>query len=75
MINRRTLLGTIASAATAEFVDDVTEGQIRQGRDFVVSPFRVQKGARHVRAVSRNGDLVAIGEIRLPNLYHPMLVL
>jgi len=59
----------------AEFVDDVTEGQIRQGRDFVVSPFRVQKGARHVRAVSRNGDLVAIGEIRLPNLYHPMLVL
>jgi tRNA pseudouridine55 synthase len=59
----------------SEFVDEITEGQIRQGRDFIVSPFRVQKGARHVKAVSRNGDLVAIGEIRLPNLYHPMLVL
>jgi len=59
----------------SEFVDDITEGQIRQGRDFAVSPFRVQKGAHYVKAVSRSGDLVAIGEIRLPNLYHPMLVL
>jgi len=59
----------------SEFVDEVTEGQIRQGRDFAVSPFRVQKGAHYVKAVSRSGDLVAIGEIRLPNLYHPMLVL
>jgi tRNA pseudouridine55 synthase len=59
----------------AEFVDEITEGQIRQGRDFIVSPFRVQKGARLVKAISRSGDLVAIGEIRLPNLYHPMLVL
>lgn len=59
----------------SEFVDELTEGQIRQGRDFAVSPFRVQKGAHYVKAVSRSGDLVAIGEIRLPNLYHPMLVL
>jgi tRNA pseudouridine55 synthase len=59
----------------SEFVDEATEGQIRQGRDFAVSPFRVQKGAHYVKAVSRSGDLVAIGEIRLPNLYHPMLVL
>ncbi len=59
----------------SEFVDEVTEGQIRQGRDFAVSPFRVQKGAHYVKAVSCSGDLVAIGEIRLPNLYHPMLVL
>jgi tRNA pseudouridine55 synthase len=56
-------------------VDDVTEGHIRQGRDFSVSPFRVQKGAQYVKALSRAGELVAIGEIRLPNVYHPMLVL
>ena len=47
----------------------------RQGRDFSVSPFRVQKGAHYVKAVSRTGELVAIGEIRLPNVYHPILVL
>jgi tRNA pseudouridine55 synthase len=40
-----------------------------------VSPFRAPKGAHYVKAVSRSGELVAIGEIRLPNLYHPMLVL
>ena len=39
------------------------------------SPARVQKGAHYVKAVSRAGELVAIGEIRLPNVYHPMLVL
>jgi tRNA pseudouridine55 synthase len=59
----------------AEHVDAVTEGQIRQGRDFAVSPFRVQKGAQYVKALSHGGDLVAIGEIRLPNLYHPIVVL
>jgi tRNA pseudouridine55 synthase len=59
----------------SEFVDANTEAQIRQGRDFPVSPFRVQKGAPYVKAVSHAGDLVAIGEIRLPNLYHPLVVL
>ena len=59
----------------SEFVDEVTEGHIRQGRDFAVSPFRVHKDSRYVKAISRAGELVAIGEIRLPNLYHPMLVL
>jgi len=28
-----------------------------------------------VKAVSREGDLVAIGEAVLPNLYHPVVVL
>ena len=59
----------------SEYVDEITEGHIRQGRDFPVSPFRVQKGAPYVKAISRSGELVAIGEIKLPNLYHPMLVL
>jgi len=59
----------------SEYVDDITEGQIRQGRDFPVSPFRVQKGSHYVKAISHAGDLVAIGEIKLPNLYHPIVVL
>jgi len=59
----------------AERVDVATTTLIRQGRDFRVSPFRVRNGAPFVRAVGEDGQLVAIGEIRLPNLYHPMLVL
>jgi tRNA pseudouridine55 synthase len=58
-----------------EVVDSITEGQIRQGRDFRVSPFRSRGGVKYVKALSREGDLIAIGEVRLPNLYHPVLVL
>jgi tRNA pseudouridine55 synthase len=58
-----------------ETVDAITAGQIRQGRDFRVSPFRVGKGTRFVKAVSQEGVLLAIGEARLPNVYHPILVL
>jgi tRNA pseudouridine55 synthase len=59
----------------AEIVDQITEAQIRQGRDFRVSPFRTRGGARLVKAINAAGDLVAIGEAKLPNVYHPMLVL
>ena len=59
----------------AETVDQITEGQIRNGRDFRVSPFRADTGARYVKAVTAAGELVAIGEARMPHLYHPMLVL
>ena len=59
----------------AEVVDQITEAQIRQGRPFRVSPFRNRGGARHVKALSREGELIAIGEVRLPNLYQPVLVL
>jgi tRNA pseudouridine55 synthase len=58
-----------------ETVDTLTASQIRQGRDFRLSPFRVTKGTKYVKAVSPEGDLVAIGEARLPNVYHPILVL
>jgi tRNA pseudouridine55 synthase len=57
------------------FVDEITAGQIRQGRDFSVSPFRVPSGAEYVKAVGVDGRLVAIGKIILPNLYHPMVVM
>ena len=59
----------------AERVDSLTAGQIRQGRDFRTSPFRVPRGSQYVRAISPEGELIAIGEARLPNLYHPILVL
>ncbi len=58
-----------------EFVDTLTTTFIRQGRDFRVSPFRVRPGSKFVKAVGQHGELVAIGEFKLPNLYHPMLVL
>jgi tRNA pseudouridine55 synthase len=56
-------------------VDALTAGQIRQGRDFRLSPFVSQPGARFVKAIGPEGDLIAIGEARLPHLYHPILVL
>jgi len=59
----------------AEMVDALTAGQIRNGRDFRVSPFHVRASGRYVKAVTSEGQLVAIGEARLPNLYHPVLVL
>lgn len=56
-------------------VDALTVTQIRQGKDFRLSPFVDRAGAKHVKAVSQEGDLIAIGEARLPHLYHPILVL
>jgi len=57
------------------YVDDVTMAHIRHGRNFPASPFRSEAASRHVKALSRQGDLVAIGEAVLPNLYHPVVVL
>jgi tRNA pseudouridine55 synthase len=59
----------------AVYVDDVTVAHIRHGRNFPASPFRSQVASRHVKALSRQDDLVAIGEAVLPNLYHPVVVL
>lgn len=57
------------------FIDDVTARQVRQGRDFTVSPFRVPEGAEYVKALGPDGALVAIGRILIPGLYHPMMVM
>jgi len=57
------------------YVDVVTVAHIRHGRNFAASPFRSEAASRHVKALSRQGDLVAIGEAVLPNLYHPVVVL
>lgn len=57
------------------YVDDLTAAQIRNGRNFPASPFRSQPASRYVKAVTQHGDLVAVGEAVLPNLYHPIVVL
>jgi len=57
------------------YVDDVTVAHIRHGRNFPASPFRSDAASRHVKALTREGDLIAIGEAVLPNLYHPIVVL
>jgi tRNA pseudouridine55 synthase len=59
----------------AVYVDEETVSRIRQGRDFTVSPFRVNVGTAHVKAIDRAGKLVAIGKIMLPHVYHPVVVL
>jgi tRNA pseudouridine55 synthase len=56
-------------------VDDSVTAQIRHGRNFPASPFRSPAASRYVKAVTRDGELVAIGECVLPNLYHPAVVL
>jgi tRNA pseudouridine55 synthase len=59
----------------AEHFDETVEAQIRQGRDFRTSPFVVKPGAPFVKALSRSGELIAIGELKIPNVYHPSTVL
>lgn len=59
----------------SEIVDEITAGQIRHGRDFRVSPFQVRRDAKLVKAIGPDGHLLAIGEARMPHLYHPVVVL
>ena len=58
-----------------QLVDAAVEQQIRHGRDFHTSPFGVSQDAKFVKAVGISGELIAIGEAKLPNLYHPIIVL
>ncbi|HYP12854.1 MAG TPA: tRNA pseudouridine(55) synthase TruB [Bryobacteraceae bacterium] len=67
--------GQLLPEFPAEIVDPVTVGFIRHGREFRLSPFRGQPDAPMVKAVTPEGDLVAIGEAKLPNVYKPILVL
>lgn len=57
------------------FVDEIAAAQIRHGRNFNASPFRAQPDAKFVKAVTGRGELVAVGEAVLPNVYHPAVVL
>jgi len=67
--------GRLLPQFPAEHFDVFAESRIRQGRDFRTSPFVVSSAAPFVRALSHSGDLIAIGELKIPNLYHPSVVL
>ena len=67
--------GQLLDDFPAEHFDISVEARIRQGRDFRTSPFVVRPGAPLVRALSHSGELIAIGELKIPNLYHPSTVL
>jgi tRNA pseudouridine55 synthase len=67
--------GQLLTQFPAEHFEIGMEAHIRQGRDFRTSPFVVPPGAPRVRALSRSGELIAIGELKIPNLYHPGTVL
>jgi len=58
----------------SEHFDLLIETHIRQGREFRTSPFIVTPGAPLVKALSRSGELIAIGQLKIPNLYHPTTV-
>lgn len=66
---------TLLPQFPAAYVDAAVEAQIRQGREFRTSPFVVTPGAPFVKAVSHSGELIAIGELKFPNVYHPAIVL
>lgn len=59
----------------AEHFPPEIEAQIRQGREFRTSPFIVAPGAPFVKALSYSGELIAIGQLKFPNVYHPATVL
>ncbi len=67
--------GNLLPEFPCEHFESNVEAKIRQGRDFRTSPFVVPPGTPFVKALSRTGDLIAIGQLVVPNLYHPSMVL
>ncbi len=65
---------TLLPQMPGQYVDALTEMQIRQGREFRTSPFVVQPGAPIVKVLSQSGELIAIGKLKIPNVYHPSTV-
>lgn len=59
----------------ATFVDEAVEKQIRNGREFRTSPFVVPPASPTVRVLGNDGNLIALGELVYPNVYHPKVVL
>ena len=68
----------VLPAIPVERGDEATAALIQHGRDFPKSlPVyrRALRGAKRVKAVDPQGRLIAIGEARLPLVYHPIVVL
>jgi tRNA pseudouridine55 synthase len=58
----------------ARRVDEMAASRILHGRDFTVLAFPSGPGAQRVKAIGPDGRLLAIGELRLPQTYHPIIV-
>ena len=58
----------------AQRVDETAAARILHGRDFKILAFPSGQSARRVKAIGPDGRLLAIGEIRLPQTYHPIIV-
>ncbi len=58
----------------AQYVDQLTATRISHGQDFQVAAFPTAQPARRVKAIDGEGRLLAIGELKLPTLYHPIVV-
>lgn len=58
----------------ARRVDQNAAGRIAHGRDFQVAVHSNDPPARRVKAIGPDGRLLAIGEIKLPHTYHPIIV-
>ena len=58
----------------AQRVDHTAAGRIANGRDFEIAAFPSSTPAKRVKAISLEGRLLAIGELKLPTLYHPIIV-
>lgn len=67
--------GRMLTDLPATYVDEVVERQIRNGREFRTSPFVVPPGAPTARVLGRDGNLIALGELVYPNVYHPKVVI
>ena len=55
-------------------VDHETAARIAHGQDFRIHTFSAEPPPSRVMALDRKGDLLAIGEMRLPWTYHPIIV-
>jgi len=53
------------------YVDELTVSHIRNGRNFNASPFRSQPASRFVKAIARQGELVAIAKPYSPTSTTP----
>jgi tRNA pseudouridine55 synthase len=66
--------GKLLPEMPSQYVDHTAAGRIANGRDFEVAAFPSSTPARRVKAISPDGRLLAIGELKLPTLYHPIIV-
>jgi tRNA pseudouridine55 synthase len=74
LVERMIPAARLLPAIPAEVVDESTVRHIREGRDFHTSPFVESSSSPFLKAVSRQGELVAMAERKIHRMYHPVIV-